>query len=162
MKRTIDGRSGGATAGIEPVAGQGPCGYAALLPSMLRALRTFVRMVIATSVAYPSRPVCASTAAADIAGLRADRNLSPNAGGAAAGADPADVHRARACGRRRTAAQGAAPEPKIKRERESGMDRYGQWSDDGSRPRRSSLRSRPPATDHGPDRLDPLTAALAS
>ena len=177
MKRTIDERSGGATAWIRPVdACQDLLRYAALLlRSVFWTPLAFARTAFDSAAAHSSRPVrtTSADAAADPVGLPACQRhrtfaVGPATAADAACADPAAVHPVDTAaashpdGRRRErTAGGGASKPQIERERDCGMDRSRRWSEDGTWPRRSGVRSRPPATDHGPDRFVSQTAALA-
>ena len=188
MKRTIDKRSGVATAWIRRVdACRGLLPYAAsLLLSVLWTPLAFARTAFDRIAVHSSGPVCTtfSDAAADHVGLRAFQShrilaAGPSTAADATCVDPATVHPAKPVTasrpdgrkRRRTVDGGAASELKIERESECGMDRY-RWSQDGDRPwsaprpgwcwpRNSGMRPRPPVTDHEPDRPALQTAALA-
>lgn len=178
MKRTIDERSGGATAWSRSVdACQDLLRYAALLlRSVFWTPLAFARTTFDRAAARSSRPVrtTSADAAADHIGPRASQRHRAFAVGPATAADvacvgPATVHSVDTAvashpdGRKRgrTAHGGDASKPQIERERVCSMDSYGRWSEGGTRPRCSGMRSRPPATDHGPDRFVSQTAALA-
>lgn len=178
MKRTIDERSGGATAWIRPVdACQDLLRYAALLlRSVFWTPLALARTAFDRAAAHSSRLVRTTfaDAAADHIGLPAFLRRRTFAVCLATPADaactgPATVHSVDTAAashpdgrkRGRTADGGGASKPQIERERGCGMDSYGRWGEGGTRPRCSGMRSRPPATDHGPDRFVSQTAALA-
>ncbi|WP_156087898.1 hypothetical protein [Lysobacter sp. Root667] len=172
MKRTIDERSGGATAWIRPVgACQDLLRYAAsLLRSAFWAPLVFAFKAFDRPAAYSPRPVRTTfaDAAADRVGMRAfavraieERAFQDGGPRHRTLADPATAPRPDPRKHGRTADGGAASKPQIERERERGMDRYGRWSRDGTWPPYSGLRSRPPAADRIPDRFVSQTAALA-
>ncbi|WP_157481161.1 MULTISPECIES: hypothetical protein [unclassified Lysobacter] len=167
MKRTIDERSGGATAWIRPVgACQDLLRYAAsLLRSAFWTPLVFAFKALDRPAAYSPRPVRATfaDAAADRVGMRSIEERAFQDGGPRHRtlADPATASRPDARKRGRTTDGGAASKPQIERERERGMDRYGRWSRDGTWPPYSGVRSRPPAADRRPDRFASQTAALA-
>jgi hypothetical protein len=172
MKRTIDERSGGATAWIRPVgACQDLLRYAAsLLRSAFWTPLVFAFRAFDRPAAYSPRPVRTifDDTAAGRLGMRAfavraieERAFQECGPSHRTLADPATASRLDARKHGRTEHGGAASKPRIEREGVCGMDSYGRWSQDGTWPRCSGVRPRPPATDHGPDRLDPQTAALA-
>lgn len=139
MKRRFDERSGGATAWIRSVdTCQGLPPRTAVLPAVFCTPQASARTAPDTPAAYSAQPA---------------RTVHPLHTSAASRSD--------GCRRRWTVDDGAASEPKTEPERAFGMNGYGRWSRDGTRPRCSRMRSRPPATDHGTDRPDPQTAALA-